>query len=390
MDSSSRVVRGLLIPISTLLASVVVTLFFLEAGLRLWDGVPLFSTDNFVAVELDSVHRAGNPGIYDPQVGWISMPNSSWSVGGKRVEADGYLTFGEYGIRMSSPDRVPPPQGATLMVGDSFAAGSEVRDADSWPAKLERMTGTPVLNAGTGGYGLDQIVLRAETLLPILRPRMLIVQSRLEFGLSVMRMSIFGGTPKPYFTIENGILKLQNVPVPQLASRHEEIGRLRSVFGHSYLIQFTMTRLNLLQWWVLPSMATQFALSGQEAVEIGCLLMQRLAQLGQRTGVRVALVFQYAGPDGINPTLAWENDRRRITACAAQQIPEIVDTLDALRSVYRTEGLPAYQKLFVMHENNRLYGHMSEEGNQMTAELIYGRLFGENRTGSPTNLQKSK
>jgi hypothetical protein len=104
----------------------------------------------------------------------------------------------------------------------------------------------------------------------------------------------------------------------------------------------------------------------------------------------VALVFQYAGPDGINPTLAWEKDRQRITACAARQIPEIVDTLDGLRSVYRTGGLPAYQKLFVMHENNRLYGHMSEEGNQMIADLVFARLFGENRTGSPPNLQKSK
>jgi hypothetical protein len=59
--------------------------------------------------------------------------------------------MGDEGIRMSSHQRTPVEPGAILLVGDSFGAGSEVDDPDSWPAQLERKIGTRVLNAAVGG-----------------------------------------------------------------------------------------------------------------------------------------------------------------------------------------------------------------------------------------------
>ncbi len=86
---------------------------------------------------------------------------------------------------------MPLQKEAILVVGDSFGLGSDVIDAETWPAYLERMVGTQVINAAVGGYALDQIVLRAEDLVPLLRPRMLLVQTNLRFGISVSRLNIF-------------------------------------------------------------------------------------------------------------------------------------------------------------------------------------------------------
>jgi hypothetical protein len=40
----------------------------------------------------------------------------------------------------------------------------------------------------------------------------------------------------------------------------------RSVLGYSYLVQYAMTRLNLLQWWVGAVLQTNYALSKEQAV----------------------------------------------------------------------------------------------------------------------------
>ena len=375
-------------------ASIAVTMLILEVGVRIWDGIPLLSTENFVASALDGVHKSGGPAIYDPIVGWITKPNTSWDAKGKQVQSGGILTFGEYGIRMPSPERVPLKQDSILMVGDFFGAGAEVDDTESFPAQLEKMTNTQVINAGTGGHGLDQIVLRTEMLLPVLKPRMLIVQTRLEFGLSVDRMSIFGGVPKPYFTVRDGMLVPHNQPVPRLAAGKGDLGSLRSVFGHSYLVQYAMTRLNMLQWWVSPAMSVKFAVSDAEALEVSCLLMRRIAQLRDQYGIKVILVLQYSGVDGLTSPLAWKADRDRMLGCIEHQHLELVDFLDALRSVYQKNDLTTYQKLWVMHDNNRLYGHMSADGNRLIADLIYAHLFDHktsDRNAPPSEpAQKSK
>jgi hypothetical protein len=374
-ESKSRLLqsmRRLAAGAATLLASIALSLLVLEAAVRIWDGVPLMSNENFVGRELDAVHKQGSPSVYDAQLGWTTMPNTSWSADGKQVPV-GMYTFGDYGVRMPTPHIVPLEKGAILLVGDSFGAGSEVADADSWPAQLEPMIGSRVVNATVGGYGLDQVVLRAEELLPVVEPRLLLVQTRLEFGLSVARMSLYGGTPKPYFIVEDGHLALQNQPVPRLASNSGDIGWARAVFGHSYLVQYVMTRLDLMQWWVSPSMAVKFALSADQAVEVGCLLMQRLAQIRDRTGIKVALVFQYSGLDGLDSKLSWDRDRDRVLACSEREGLDVIDVLDALRAAYRGD-LASYQRLWVMHDNNRLYGHMSAEGNRLVANLVARQL----------------
>jgi hypothetical protein len=260
------------------------------------------------------------------------------------------------------------------MVGDSFGAGGEVADAESWPSRLEQTLGIQVINAAVGGYGLDQMVLRAEMLLPLLKPRVLVLQSRLEYGNSGDRMSVAGGTPKPHYTVGSGELVLHNQPVPRIASSTHDLGWKRAVFGRFYLVQYVMTRLDLLQWWV-TSMRIKYELSESEALDVGCLLMRRLADIRDRQGIRAALIIQYSALEVADQPAAWERAHDQVRACARKEGLEIVDTRDALRKVYDSGDSAAYQRLWVMHDNDRVYGHPSAAGNRMVADLVFQKLF---------------
>jgi hypothetical protein len=353
-------------------ASIGLTLIALEIGLRLWEGVPILSAYNFVGLELDKLHKPGTSGglDYDSHLGWVNSPNFIMNANFPDLR----ITTGEYGIRMPSTQIVPLQQGAILMIGDSFGAGGEVADAESWPARLEQTLGTQVINAAVGGYGLDQMVLRAEMLLPLLKPPILLVQSRLEYGNSVDRMSVSGGTPKPYFTVVNGELVLHNQPVPRIASSTHDLGWGRSIFGHFYLVHHVITRLDLLQWWV-TSMRIKYELSESEALDVGCLLMRRLADIRDRYGIRVALIIQYSALEVTEQSAAWEHAHDQVPACAEKAGLEIVDTRDALKKVYDSGDSAAYQRLWVMHDNNRVYGHPSVAANRLIADVVFQNLF---------------
>jgi hypothetical protein len=348
-------------------ASVALLLLGLEVAVHIANGVPLTPIHNFVTRRLNAVHGTGGFRVHDPLVGWITRPNFTFERRGK------HFVFGEHGARMSSHELVPLQQGAILLVGNSFGMGGEVDNNESWPAQLERMIGVQVINAAVSGYGLDQTVLRAEELAPKLKPRMILVQARLAFGISVNRMSLFGGAPKPYFMARHGQLVLANVPVPRAATSRD-IGWLRLILAYSYLVHHAMTRLELLQWWISPAMADRFVLSNSEAVEVTCLLMRRLAELRDRHQVPVVLVFQYGGHEAMSPALPWEADRSRIISCAEIEKIEIIDELEALRSYCRAEGEAAYRGLWILHDNDQSYGHMSPAGNRLIAQLVQSHL----------------
>jgi hypothetical protein len=346
-----------------------ISLLASEVAVRLLNGASIFSVQNFVDRELDKIQKSAEMSMYDARLGWLPKPGTSWNF------PRGSYTHGEYGVRMPGPKFVPLQQRAILVVGDSFGEGAGVDNDEAWPAQLERALETQVIDAAVGGFALDQIVLRAESLLPLLSPRMLLVETRLEYGNSVDRMSVVGGLPKPYFTVVNGELMLQNEPVPKLASSSREIGWPRAVFGYSYLVQYIITRLNLLQWWIKPDATrTKWELSESEACKVACLLMRRLAQIRDRYAIRVALVLQYSALEGIEQPLGWENTRSVILTCAREQGLEMVDTLDALRSEYHG-GVASYQRLWQMQDGNRVYGHMSAEGNRLIAGLVARQLF---------------
>lgn len=119
--------------------------------------------------------------------------------------------------------------------------GTAVGNDETWPADLERLTGRRVLNAGVRGYGLDQIVLRAERMVPELKPSTVIL-AFIADDISRTALSVRDGKGKPYFVPDGEGLELRNVPV-QGADRSPLMRTARQVLGYSHLFDWIVNRL---------------------------------------------------------------------------------------------------------------------------------------------------
>lgn len=341
-----------------LLASVALSLIVLEVGLRAVQGLPLLPTENLVAKRV-SLLRTQSANDYDPDVGWVLKANLSGG-GGSRT-----FTTGALGLRMNAPEIRAPMKGAILAVGDSFTAGSEVGDRFSWPAQLEQMLGQPVLNAATGGWGSDQIVLRAEKLIPVLAPNTIIV-SFLVDDIQRAGYRVYGGANKPYFFARDGKLVHMNHPVPRYSGSVAEVGIRRSFLGHSVLANILMERFGDWSWWLHGQ---SYVTVDNDIAEVSCLLLRRLKARADKEKFRLIYLVQYGG----SHIAQWDKEpdfALRVTECAKQDGIEVVNSWGPLKAVFTEQGVDALKKLYTMHDQGRVYGHMSAAGNEFIARLL--------------------
>jgi len=142
-------------------AATVACLTLLELAFRAVSGVPILSLADWskagLRIDQNAVVTWND---YDPVVGWISKSG---------LTGPSFNTI-EHGIRVNRATDTSVRNGGILVVGDSLASGSEVNDDESWPAQLETLIGEPVVNAAVGGWAVDQMVLRSEQLLPLVKP----------------------------------------------------------------------------------------------------------------------------------------------------------------------------------------------------------------------------
>jgi len=353
--SRAGVYRSLFVNSALVCATLAGTLSVLELGLRYVHGEPLIPTENLIVrkVGLLRVHTANQ---YDSLLGWVLKENMPYSGG---------MSTGQYGIRMNARETRPIPRGAVLTSGDSFTAGSEVENHQTWPAHLEKILGVPVLNAATGAWGSDQIILRVEQLLQKVSPRMVIV-SFLVDDIERTNFRIYGGGNKPYFTVVGGKLLHHNNPVPVFSGRANELGLLRSVLGYSLLVNWTMERIGYANWWRDGAVYVKV---GIDPVAVSSLLMKRLKEQLDRDGVRLIFILQYGGGQiatwNKEPDYAVELFRNFL----AMGI-ECINTWPTLKRIRDEQGEDPLKRLYVMHDKNRLYGHMSDAGNRLVAELV--------------------
>ncbi|MBL8705852.1 MAG: hypothetical protein JNM30_13445 [Rhodospirillales bacterium] len=342
-----------------LLVSTVLCLVLAEIGWRLVKGVKLGARDNLVQQALDLVRTHTGSMVHDPLIGW-------------RLRDDlrlAYLTTGAEGVRMNQKAAAPLRSGGILAVGDSFTVGSGVNDDETWPARLEALTGRPVANAAAGAYGVDQIVLRAEQLLPVLRADTLVVGLLSQDSLR-NNFSVFGGGYKPYFTIEGGKAVLQGVPVPKVEAAPLALGPVRAVLGHSHLMDSAVKALGLQQWWIDNRLRYKKIHDDKVGVAISCLLMARLADRSKSEGLRVIVVMMYgAGEIEGTPAPWFASD---VVACARQHGLEVTDTYGPIRAVLQRDRA-AFVDLW-LDEGGQL-GHPSAKGQQFVADLLYRNHF---------------
>jgi hypothetical protein len=333
----------LLSAIGIVLLSLLICLVILEVIARVMDGMPVFAMRNWLA-ERNALLTTQTLSEYDPLLGWVIKSNQSFHADDPTTS----FTTGRYGIRLNRPDGGPPSTGGILAVGDSFTAGSDVGDRHSWPAQLETLIRRPVINAAAGGWAADQIVLRAESLLPVLEPATVIV-SLYHDDIARSRFRVYGGANKPFFTVENGELVHHNRPVPLYTGRPEETPRWLILPSYSYLVLFTMDRLGWSSWWQTYSTSYVKA-ADNDPVAVTCELIRRLQRELARRGTRLLLVMQYG----------------------AGEVEAGIDTLDLwddLAAEYR-HSFEGYARLWTGRDGQKMFGHMSSLGNRFVAERI--------------------
>jgi len=302
---------------------------------------------------------------YDRNLGWVPrsyVRTVRWGVP---------VTTGGDGIRLNGRAATGSDARTTtiLALGDSFTFGDEVGDTDAWPAHLERLLedrarGEPVrvLNAGVSSYGLDQVVLRAEALVPKHSPRVVIV-SFIQEDVERMLQRARHGVPKPYFVLTPSGLALRNVPTPpprtpdrarQWLLRRSSLAKLVAQRGPdavSYLLG-------------AGTMVDHARVGGaSSAVAIANGVMQRLAALQAASGFALIVV---AHPVETNETVspATHQVLSALARWSAGRV-SIVNAIDTLRT-HAADDPPLAESIFHGHWQQ----HMSPAGNRYMAELL--------------------
>ena len=353
--------RNILIAGALTAISAAIGLLLTEAGYRLLSGYPLLSTQNLILHRIDLIRNMTGVMDYDELVGWRLKANL--------YQANVPFTTGEFGTRMNANRIVPIQKGAILAVGDSFTAGSGVRDEESWPARLEARLGQPVVNGAAGAYGVDQIVLRAETLLPSVAPKILLIGVLSQDSLR-NSFSVYGGAYKPYFDIAGGELQLRGVPVQRVATLPLELGAARYILGRFYVIDDVMTKFKLQRIWTDDRLRYRKIHDDKTGVLISCMLMKRLAVIGKERNIRVVMVMMYGAGEVEGSTKPWYAED--VVQCAAQHGIETLDTYGRLRTILASDR-PEFVRLW-LDEGGQL-GHMSPYGNDMIARWAEEAFF---------------
>lgn len=333
-----HLINGLLV-----VASVVVTLLALEVGTRIYHG-RLFFFDNFL-IEYFYLVKSAYPAELDELLGY--KPKSNFA-GGKNPW-DTKVTLVEHGIRSNGASSSNlPPSPSILCLGDSFTFGDEVHDDQTWPAYLEKLLGTRTINAGVFGYGLDQCVLRAEHLVPILKPDFIIV-GIIQDDVRRCEYSVRNGVHKPYFTLVNGALRLHRPP--QELPEHS-LGKFREIAGYSCFLHrlfFEFSR----PWWI-QGYRWQGSRIHDRGTEVACKLVERLANSSRSAGVGVMVAYVYGidEPRRIFSTLA---------VCIENEDVPVWDPYDKLTDL-RKKNPSKYESLFE--------AHLTPKGNKFMATML--------------------
>ncbi|MBP6768193.1 MAG: hypothetical protein KA171_10455 [Reyranella sp.] len=170
-----------------ILAAVTVAICLLaaEMALRLrMSPSLLWHYPNFIQLDLRSDESEWPQLRYDPLLGWGLQPGASGLLAGKpiSISADGMRNHAP-GVRAGSGPTI-------LALGDSYTEGFAVADDETWPAHLERHTGRRVLAGGVRDYGLDQMILKAERLVPVLKPGAVVLSLNSSAAATTMKAGL--------------------------------------------------------------------------------------------------------------------------------------------------------------------------------------------------------
>ena len=205
--------------------------------------------------------------------------------------------------------------------GDSFVESAACSD-DTLPAKIERLTGIDTLNYGVGGYGVDQMILYFERMLPLLdRANTLFLVGVIQDDFNRLLLHV-RTSPKPYFVIDNDRLVLHTEHIRPTALNDFYVRPPE----RSYLYYFLRGRFDTP---VYRSLLAETRDAREQAIrDESRLLFRRLAELRAKAPFNLAFV--------VFPTPGVAFDARILAQLLDEQIP-VVDLRRCLNDVPDTD-----------------------------------------------------
>jgi GDSL-like Lipase/Acylhydrolase family len=345
--------------VATFLLFVLITLGLLEGALRLtvdrgtlYRGLSLYPELNRKKFESEfSKQYADKPfnmETYDPHLGW------DFDIRGDRIRG-----------KENYPLKKPASGYRIVAIGDSFAYGTDVDTAESFPSHLEQiLCNTEALNMGVPGYGIDQAVFKYLAHGKAYAPDAVILGIFLD---DYERASVsFHAFSKPWIRPdEAGNYRLANRPVPLPQT---ELERIRSEEAHE-LYSLALLR-NL---WMRFNTLIQGEKSALDRIDGAVVHILKALQSELRDTGTQLLIVQIPGANMFTrPETPWERtvSKHLIKIYRALGIP-YVDLYSAFRAQHAPEEI--FGKFYVRLANGTT-GHLSAAGNAETAKQIIEAL----------------
>lgn len=150
---------------------------------------------------------------YDPELGWFPIPNSRKRFTGSRTIN---VSHNSQGFRDKEPVESNKPP--IVFLGDSLVWGFDAQASERFTEILQAdHPEWSVFNMGVSGYGTDQEYLLLQKYFAELRPRLVFLMVCGDNDNEDNAWNIRGGYYKPFYTLDGGRLKVNNLPVPKSA-----------------------------------------------------------------------------------------------------------------------------------------------------------------------------
>jgi hypothetical protein len=195
-----------------------------------------------------------------------------------------------------------------------------------------------------------------------------LVFSFIPDNLRRSELSVFHGSPKPFFNVADGRLVLKNTPVPLYEPSAKHIGWFRKVFGYSYLIHRIAMRFGFAERWLVEigELREEHTMGGT----VGCLIMQELRRIQDDKNIGVVILPVYGSSDMDMRTYPDSIRKHNKTiGCARRLGLPVADTFPVLKAKFgknnedREEALRTYWRY---PEDP----HFSAKGYRLSAELV--------------------
>lgn len=333
----------------------------------------------------DPARRTQSPGLFrsDPVLGYAPMANQSGAFlfpRGLTVP----IHFDAGGFRV--PDRPAADGGSRpvmLALGCSYTFGDAVAAEDTFVEQLAaRLGGLAPKNAGVSGYGLAQMTLLAERLIPDLRPAMVLVQYSpwlVDRAISGTAPSAFGDIPTPHFVTRDGRTSLEPPAFETALFRLPFFRYGERVAGAppSALSFYTEVALPYAAWTDAHRVSTwlrRWRSSGDEASRLAAVqtAYQRIAAAARGVGARLVVVALAGGPTPVSADVL-----EILNGIPAATV------VDAEPFLARALGTPApvtasdYHRAYAVWAGSppvQIDPHPNVRANQLIAEALAGAL----------------